>query len=62
MTEMFYEAGNPAKQWTATYTWRNNGVKETGGRTFNAASPSVGSCDSCQETLFLTMCPVRVCP
>jgi Toxin PAAR-like domain len=69
MTEMFFEfVKKPGQRlWQQTYNWRVQGNPVPGGRTFNAADnndphhPGIGSCNTCQRTLYLTMCPTRVC-
>jgi hypothetical protein len=64
MTEMMYQspARQQSKPWEATYEWRENGVRVPNGRTFRVGQPgAVGSCNTCQRTLYLTMCPERVC-
>jgi len=65
MTEMFFQAPRtypPAgRLWTATYEWRVEGIRVEGGQEYNSRDDTVGSCNTCQRTLYLTMCPDRVC-
>jgi uncharacterized protein DUF4150 len=64
MTEMIYQsqARQQSKAWEATYEWRSEGVRVDGGRRFTIAQGgAIGSCNTCQRTLYLTMCPKRVC-
>jgi len=68
MTEMYFAPRNPP--FTAQYPWRVNGVGPDILRNFTSDPAvalgypwglSVASCKTCQELLFLTMCPERVC-
>jgi hypothetical protein len=64
MTEMFFQAPRtypPAgRLWQATYEWRIEGVRADDEQ-YDARDDAVGSCNTCQRTLYLTMCPDRVC-
>ena len=65
MTEMFFQAPRtypPAGElWTATYEWREEGIIVEEGQQYDSRDDTVGSCNTCQRTLYLTMCPDRVC-
>jgi hypothetical protein len=69
MTEMFFEYVPPgqAGRWRQTYNYRVEGLVIPEGRTFtrddnnDPEHPGIGSCNTCQRTLYLTMCPDRVC-
>jgi hypothetical protein len=67
MTEMYFAA--PQVWWGQSYNFLVDGVREP--RIFATDLPateanpwgsSVGSCNTCQQLLFLTMCPERTCP
>jgi hypothetical protein len=64
MTEMFFQPRNLPPWTSPPYTWR---VRLAGRlvfmvrRVFTSDDQAVTSCDTCQETLFMTMCPQRVC-
>jgi hypothetical protein len=66
MTEMYFQPAHRLPPqgrdalWTATYEWRVEGIR-VDDEDFNAQDAPVGSCNTCQRTLYLTMCPNRVC-
>jgi len=67
MTEMFFAPAGGAA-WVGGYSFLVNGVRSLqpfGPHLTKTAQtpwgPSVGSCQTCQDLLFLTMCPERVC-
>lgn len=76
MTEMFFRAAeNPERPWAATYSVLTNNVMPADAwlravldnalsrreDTNYSTTGSVASCQTCQETLYLTMCPERTC-
>lgn len=65
MTEMFFA---PSGDWPKTYGFRVEGVRRIAAFGTNVESSeatpwgaSVGSCKTCQDLLFLSMCPERKC-
>ena len=66
MTEMFFAATG---DWPKTYSFRVEGVRQTAaafGPNVEKSDEtpwgaSVGSCKTCQDLLFLSMCPERTC-
>lgn len=61
MTEAYFNPpGNTTPPPLGPYWMRVNGVL-VGQRTWNATDAQIPSCNTCQATLFMTMCPVRVC-
>jgi hypothetical protein len=60
MTEMFFQPRNLDPWRSPPYVFRVNGM-HVGTREYTSNDPSVGSCNTCQETLFMTMCPEQVC-
>jgi hypothetical protein len=64
MTEMYFA---PTSNWTKGYNWRVEGLQQanrifgTNVHSFTPWGNTVASCHSCQELLFLAMCPKRTC-
>jgi len=64
MTEMFFA---PTGTWIKEYNWRVEGLQQTNrvfGTDVHRFTPwgnTVASCHSCQELLFLALCPERKC-
>jgi hypothetical protein len=60
MTEMFFQPAHRDPWESPPYQYRVNGLN-IGTRVYTSNDPSVGSCNTCQATLFMTMCPQRTC-
>lgn len=60
LTEMFFQPTDRPAWRSPPYTYRVNGLN-IGARVYSSNDPSVGSCNTCQQTLYMTMCPTRVC-
>ncbi|WP_199873382.1 DUF4150 domain-containing protein [Ideonella sp. A 288] len=64
MTEMFFA---PTGEWGHDYDWKVEGLRQQArmfGTQVSEFSPwgnTVASCQTCQDLLFLTMCPERTC-
>jgi hypothetical protein len=64
MTEMFYQPPDRGPWVSPPYTYRIRAGAVTlgrGTRVYTSNGPVVGSCNTCQQTLYMTMCPPRVC-
>lgn len=63
MTEAWFQPpppGDPGSETLGPYWMRVNGVRIRK-RDYPATDAQIPSCNSCQESLYMTMCPVRVC-
>lgn len=64
MTEMFFQPRNLPPWRSPPYAHRvrlANQLVWMSTRVYTSDEASIGSCNTCQETLYLTMCPDRVC-
>jgi len=59
MTEMYFQPKGAAPTTLGPYHCRSNGLK-TDKREYSSAG-EIGSCNTCQDLLYLTMCPERKC-
>jgi hypothetical protein len=59
MTEMWFQPKDLDPVMLGPYRCRSNGVR-IDDREFSSAG-EIGSCNTCQDLLYLTMCPERVC-
>jgi hypothetical protein len=59
MTEMWFQPKDTDPVMIGPYHCRSNGLR-TDDREYSSAG-EIGSCNTCQDLLYLTMCPERVC-
>src|SRR5262245_4380020 len=59
MTEMWFQPKGASPVMLGPYHCRSNGIR-TDDREYSSAG-EIGSCNTCQELLYLTMCPERTC-
>jgi hypothetical protein len=60
MTEMFFQPKDLAASMLGPYRRRSMGLRLDDG--FFSSAGEIGSCNTCQDILFMTMCPERTCP
>lgn len=60
LTEMYFQPKGLAASMLGPYHRRSGGLKLDDG--YFSSAGEIGSCNTCQDILFLTMCPERKCP